>query len=209
MRCFIRKVKRKLIVFSGGLCKTSRVIFGGIVMNSELRLFFKSRYYRKARLLTLKPIIIGWIKYPFLCIKAVSKVIKIIIDNPNRWDRYLKFKEIEHNNKIEEERQENTILRIKFIGEIFRLSTCTFAHCSDDTTNTAEEDNKTVQDEFNEIRENIKNQIREFEKRDIVVPNKLKTIIEETNLDNFTDLDDCQEFHQKLKSILHEMFGWE
>ena len=177
-------------------------------MNAKLRLFFKSRYYRKMHLLTLKTSIIDWIKFPFLWIKSVYETIKICINNPNRWERYLKFKEIEHNNKLEEERLETAKLRVNFIGEITRLSICVLTYCSyNDASNVPESKYKATQDEFNATRENVKNQIIELERRNIVIPSELKTIIESTNLDSFKTLDDCQEFYQKLKSLFDEMIN--
>lgn len=66
------------------------------------------------------------------------------------------------------------------------------------------DDYKALQDEFNVTKENIKNQIRELEKRNIVIPSEFKTMVESTNVDSFTDLNECQEFYQKLKSLLDE-----
>ena len=159
-------------------------------------------------LLTVKACIIHWINIPFLCIKEVYKVIKIYFDNPNSWDRYLKFKEIEHNNKIKQERQETAILYINFIGEVFKFARCPLIYCSySDASDVTEDEYKTLQDEFNVAKENIKNQITELEKGNTVISSEFKTIVESTNVDSFTDLNECQEFYQKLKSLLDEIIN--
>ena len=158
--------------------------------------------------LTVKTSIIHWIKTPFLYIKAVYKVIKIYIDNPNSWDRYLKLKEIEHNNKIKQERQETAILHINFIGEVFKFARCPLIYCSySDANDITEDDYKTLQDEFNVTKENIKNQIRELEKRNVVISSEFKTIVESTDINSFTDLNEFQEFYQRLKSLLDEIIN--
>lgn len=177
-------------------------------MIAKLHLFFKSRYYRRMCLLSIGTSIIHWIKTPFLCIKAVYNVIRIYIENPNSWDRYLKFKEIEHNNKIEQEREQTAILHMNLIGEIFNFSICALEHCSySEANDVTEADYKTVQDEFNETKQNIKNLIQKLEKRNVAIPSELKATVESADISSFTNLNECQEFHQRLNSLLDEIIN--
>ena len=109
---------------------------------------------------------------------------------------------------MKQESQETAILHINFIGEVFKFARCPLIYCSyNDANDVTEDDYKTLQDEFNVTKENIKNQIRELEKRNVVISSEFKTIVESTNVDSFTDLNECQEFYQKLKFLLDEIIN--
>lgn len=175
-------------------------------MIAKLQLFFTSRNYRKMCLLSIKTSILQLVKAPFLFIKAVYTVIKIYIDNPNSWDKYLSLKELENNNKIEQERLETEKLRFKFIGEVFNFVTYPLIYCIyNDANDVTDDDYKTLKNKFNVAKKNIINQVIELEKRDFVIPSEFKSIIESTNVDNFADIYEYEKFLKNFESLIDKI----
>ncbi len=168
----------------------------------RLHLFFKSRDYRKVFLLYVIKSIISWVKKPFIYIKAVYDTIKLHIDFPNSWDRYVKLKEIEHSTELEQRKQAKAIAYTHFIGAIFRFDICLLSYCSYSSRNDVTKDNyETLYAQFDETREELKTYVKELEEMDVVIPYELKTIVEATNVDRFTDFDEYKNFSANLNTI--------
>lgn len=161
----------------------------------KLHLFFKSRDYRKMCLFR----IIDWIKTPFIYIKAVCKAIKLNIDYPNNWDKYVKIKDIEHHTELGQKEKAKAIAYCNFIGAISRFDICIFS-CGDEITRA---DQTNLQEEFDETKQEIQNCVKELEEMDVVIPDELKTIVESTNWDSdsFTNLEECKKFSDNLHVI--------
>ncbi len=168
----------------------------------KLYLFFKSRDYRKMYLSYIRTSIINWFKEPFIYVKTVYDMIKLHIDYPNSWDRYVKLKEIEHNTEIEQRRQAKALAYTHFIGAIFRFDICLLSYCSYSSSNDVTKANyETLYAQFDKTREEFKTYVKELEEMDVVIPYELKTIVETTNIDRFTDLNEYKKFSANLNTI--------
>lgn len=169
---------------------------------TKLRLFFKSREYRKMFFRYIKATIEYCVKEPFIYVKAIYDTIRLHIDYPNGWDRYVKIREIENKTEKEKEKQAKTIAYTNFIGAIFRFDISLLAYCSyinrDDVT---DENYETLYAEFNQIKDDLKKYVSELEKMGVVIPNELKAIIEDTTVDKFEDLDEYKIFSDKIHAI--------
>ena len=169
---------------------------------TKLRLLFKSRDFRKMFFRYIKTTIEYCVKKPFRYIKAIYDAIKIHIDYPNRWDRYVKIKEIENKNEKEKSKQAKAIAYTNFIGAIFRYDISLLAYCNyinkDDVT---DENYESLYVEFNQIKDDLKKYVSELEKMGVVIPNELKDIIEDTTIDKFDDFDEYKIFSDKIHAI--------
>ena len=169
---------------------------------TKLRLFFKSREFRKMSFRYIKATIEYCVKKPFVYIKAFYDTIKLFIDYPNSWDRYVKIEEIESENEKQKLEQDKAIAYNNLIGTIFMFDISLLAYCSytnrDDVTG---EDYEKLHSEFNQIKDNFKKYVSELEKMGVVIPNELKAIIEDTTIDKFNDFDEYKIFSDKIHAI--------
>lgn len=169
---------------------------------TKLRLFFLSRECRKMFFRYIKATIEYCVKKPFMYVKAIYDTIRLYIDYPNRWDRYVKIKEIENKNEKEISNQAKAIAYTNFIGAIFSFKILLLAYCNyinrDDVT---DENYETLYAKFNQIKDDLKKYVSELEKMGVVIPNELKAIIEDTTVDKFDNFDEYKIFSDKIHAI--------
>lgn len=168
----------------------------------RLQYFFKSRKYRNKYLLYVKACIIAWFKKPIIYIKAIHDAFKLNIDFPNRWDKYVKIKEIEHATELEQKRYSKHIAYNHFLETIVKFDICLLTYCSFTNRNDITQENyDKLSSDFCQIKKEFQKYVKELDEMAVVVPEELKTIVESTNVDKFTNFDEYKIFSDNLHAI--------
>lgn len=156
-------------------------------------LFFKNWFYRKLWLLNLKTKIMKPIRF----IKTICKAIKLYRDYPDRWERYVKFKEEE----VAVAEQEMVIARSKFIGAAFRINLCQLIAINSEYTKEQKEKNFA---EFQQSRKELQETIEDLEEYGIFVPEDLKSYLLETTIDTFKSVEEWEMFEDSFNKKIND-----
>lgn len=161
-------------------------------------LFFTNRFYRKNCILSLKANLMK----PIGFIQDVWKKIKLYLDYPDKWDRYVKLKEEENKAAEKDKRQAIVIARSNFRGAAFQIMICQLYAISTEKT---EEQNKKIFAEFQQGRKDFQEAIEQLERNEIFVPKELKDDFLETPIDRFKSIEEWEMFtdsyNQKIENF--------
>ena len=156
-------------------------------------LIFTNAVYRKIWFGNLKGKVKMILTKPLIPIQAVWDTFKLYRDYPDKWDRYVRLKEIENEN-LEMAKKENiAIARSNFAFAVFRLNICWMVavHIRPD------EEQKNVA-EFQQARKELDESIKELERNGIHIPEELKSELLETPIDQFNNLEELDVFTERI-----------
>lgn len=114
----------------------------------------------------------------------------------------MKFKEIENEGKIKEEKVRKGTLYAKFVGATTRFTILLITHCSyiKDDSITEQAYQKLVED-FIESQEDYRKSSGELRRFGVAIPEELDRLIFETTVDRFNDYEKCQEFIDEVNHL--------
>ena len=161
------------------------------------KLFFTNRFYRKNCILSLKANLMK----PIGFIQDVWKKIKLYLDYPDKWDRYVKLKEEENKAAEKDKRQAICIARSNFIGAAFRIMICQLYAISIEKT---EEQNKKNFTEFQQGRKDFQEAIEQLERYEIFVSKELKDDFLETPINRFTSIEEWEIFSESFEQKIED-----
>lgn len=168
----------------------------------NLKMLLKSREARSFFWEYAKLTIMHFFSKPILYVKAFFFVCRIYKNYPDRWERYVKFKEIENEGKIKEEKVRKGTLYAKFVGATTRFTILLITHCSyiKDDSITEQAYQKLVED-FIESQEDYRKSSVELRRFGVAIPEKLDRLIFETTVNRFNDYEKCQEFIDEVNHL--------
>jgi len=148
------------------------------------------------------------IKSSFQYVKASTKfhIMKLFfygddIDCSHNWELYVKRKENEHELETQKSKSDICIKLIQVVNK-FKLSL--LLHCQ---TKNEQKDEliRTMSDKFQQIKKDFADYAKEFERLGGVVPNELKSLINETKMNTFNDMNKYKEFSRKIDSLKEQI----
>lgn len=172
----------------------------------RLKRFLKSRKFRRMYLKNVKETIKNCVKTPFMYFKAVYDTIKLYIDYPDKWDRYVEFREMENKVEIKKAKETKAIAYIKLTGAFYMFDVALLSYCSylnrDDLT---KEDYEILFSDFKQFKEEFKKYASELEEMGVVIPKELKSIVEETKIDRFNNFTEYKQFSNQIEDIFNKI----
>lgn len=138
---------------------------------------------------------------PLIPIQAKWNAFKLYRDYPDRWDRYVRLKEIESETREMAKKQDIAIARSNFLGAFFRIDICWMLAIK--TERPKEEHDKNAA-EFQQARGDLIVAIKELERNGISISEELKSCLLKTPIDKFRTLEEWDVFTKGLNEKMKD-----
>lgn len=169
----------------------------------KLRLFLKSRDYRYMFLMSIKSKVLYVISLPYIYVKAIYETEKLYRDYPDPWERHVKIMECKRETERIEQETEKLKTTSRLLGDctcflIFLLNYCSYHH----QDNIPKEQYEELSQKFTQVKAEIEANISQLEQLGGSVPQELKEVIKDTEINRFTDYDEFQKFSDKVNELM-------
>ena len=172
----------------------------------RIKMFFKSAVYRKCILGEIKNFAIYYITFPFAIARDIYDTLKIYMEYPNKWERYEEIKKINKKNQKEIRKKEALEAYSSLENAIFCLNLGWISYCSfKQRQDITQEDYQKLFDEFEKAKKNFAVYVSRLVWRGVSIPNELVTLVEETKIDSFSNMEDYEKFSKKLDKLIHSI----
>ena len=170
----------------------------------RLKLFFKSKSYRKMWGKRLKRKIMSPMNFIQAIWKTLCETVKSHKENPSGWERYVRSKESENKIKEAKKREDIVISIGNLLGASTRLELFLFKYCyysKEMPQQNLEEINEAVL----QVKQEIKDEMDKLERNEVTVPDKLKAELCKISLDQFGEMEECEEYFEKVHHQIMEL----
>lgn len=144
--------------------------------------------------------ILSYIRKPFNYLEAIVYIWKIYRYSPNRWERYLKLKEIEKEAQEREKIMTEYTKKAAYIGTIARFATMIVFYASylENPDETTPKKINEMQNSIYVTREEFRIICNELEKLGVDVPEEAKELVFNTKIDEIKDIEQAEKFNSHL-----------
>lgn len=169
----------------------------------KIKMFFNSAIYRKCILRKIKYFFIYGIKFLCAIARGIYDTLKLYMEYPNEWERYEEVRRI--NKKALKETRKKEILEAysSFKNAIFCLNLGWISYCSfTKRKDITQEDYQKLFDEFEKNKKKFFAYVSKLEWRGVSIPKELVTMVEETEIDRFSSMEEYEKFAEKLETLI-------
>lgn len=160
-------------------------------------LFFRSSAYRKSVRINFK----NAIMFPYHVVNALYNILKeefvLNRDYPNRWDRYVKRKQIQAEKEAAIEANDKRILRystkIEGMGFITFMNIEMLIFLDQKMKEAAKEKIEKIVVEFLQYQEEVLDILSQLEEQGVKIPEGLEKKIKDINLESFASFEEIEE----------------
>ena len=169
----------------------------------KIKMFFNSAIYRKCILWEIKNFFIYCIKFPCAIARDIYDTLKLYKEYPNEWERYTKIKKMKKKDLKESRKKEALEAYSSFENAIFCLNLGWISYCSfTRRKDITQEDYQKLFDEFEKSKKNFFTYVSKLEWRGVAIPKELVTMVEETEIDRFSSMEEYEKFAEKLETLI-------
>lgn len=169
----------------------------------KLRLLFKLRDYRYMFLMSIKSKVLYVISLPYIYIKAIYETGKFYRDNPDPWDRHVKRMELKTETEKMKQDTEKAKTTISLLGDCTCFLILLLNYCSyHQQEEVPKEQYEELSQNFNQVKAEIEAHISQLEQFGGSVPQELKEIIKDTEINQFTDYDELEKFSDRVNELM-------